>query len=124
MNEKNISIPINNGLISLIQCLLFPVYDFRDGIFQRTFRIIIFFKLIVYNYFLQKETYHGDRNKADLLTFVLGQVKSTIVYIDQENFDTLRTDEEKITRPWLISFCGDGGGRHIKWNRRRRSLFI
>ncbi len=73
--------------------------------------------LINWQYFgscfvLQREKYYGDRGRAALVKYALKEVNAHVSEIWSGNFETVMQDEEKVDKPWVISFCGDGGGKH------------
>ena len=61
---------------------------------------------------LQREKYFGDKNRKDLVKFALKHVKVKVIELWSGNFAKLVGDSEN-TLPWLISFCGEGGGKFL-----------
>ncbi|CAH1790318.1 unnamed protein product [Owenia fusiformis] len=57
----------------------------------------------------QKEKYYGERSRSELLKYALKQVRAQVFELWSGNYKSHMEDEEKSSRPWLISFCGDGG---------------
>ncbi|OWF49324.1 DnaJ-like subfamily C member 10 [Mizuhopecten yessoensis] len=55
-----------------------------------------------------KEKYHGERMTRAMVKYALKQVKATVVDLWSGNFDSLVNNPDN-DRPWLITFCGDGG---------------
>jgi len=63
---------------------------------------------------LQKEKYYGDRSTSALVKYVLKHVRAKVNELWSGNFDSIIKEVEKARHPWLISFCGDGGGLSTK----------
>lgn len=55
-----------------------------------------------------REQYHGERTTKQLVKHALKMVKSHVFELWSGNFDSTIKEENK-GRPWLITFCGDGG---------------
>lgn len=58
----------------------------------------------------QKEKYHGDRTTKQLVKHALNNVQSHVFELWSGNFKNLMETENN-GLPWLISFCGENGGR-------------
>ena len=57
----------------------------------------------------QREKYSSDRSTRELVKYALKQVRARVHELWDGNFKMKMSDEPQI--PWLISFCGDGGGK-------------
>ncbi|XP_069107417.1 dnaJ homolog subfamily C member 10-like [Argopecten irradians] len=55
-----------------------------------------------------KEKYHGERMTGPMVRYALKQVTASVVDLWRGNFDSYTTNSDN-DRPWLITFCGDGG---------------
>jgi hypothetical protein len=59
----------------------------------------------------QKEKYHGDRTTKQLVKHALNNVQSQVFELWSGNFKSHMEEENNGLLPWLISFCGENGGR-------------
>ena len=59
----------------------------------------------------QREKYYADRNTRELVQYALKQVRSQVHELWSGNFQSKVTEDSD--KPWLISYCGDGGGEDI-----------
>ncbi|XP_060064425.1 dnaJ homolog subfamily C member 10-like [Ylistrum balloti] len=55
-----------------------------------------------------REKYHGERMTGAMVKYALKQVKASVIDLWNGNFDSFTNNPEN-DRPWLITFCGDGG---------------
>jgi hypothetical protein len=61
------------------------------------------------NSLFQREKYHGSKTTKELVKYALQQVGAVVHELWTGNWrDTI--EEDNTDHPWLISFCGDGGG--------------
>jgi hypothetical protein len=44
------------------------------------------------------------------VTFALRFIKATVADLTSSNFDREMKNVNRVKMPWLITFCGDGGG--------------
>ena len=64
--------------------------------------------------FVKREKYHGERTRKDLVKHALQQVNSQVYELWEQNYETTLVNNENTNgKPWLITFCGDGGGMTI-----------
>ena len=63
-------------------------------------------------YGFQKEKYHGERDTEDLVKHALRHVGARVVELWTSNFRAHMEAEDRVDKPWLITFCGDGGGKN------------
>jgi len=63
--------------------------------------------------FFQREKYHGDRSRSQLVKFALEHVRAEVVELWSGNFNSRVTDDDDPTTrdlPWLISYCTKSEG--------------
>ena len=53
------------------------------------------------------------------MRFALRRVNAEVVELWSGNWKSVMEDPEKTKRPWVISFCGDGGGRSGYYHHSR-----
>ena len=49
------------------------------------------------------------------------QVGAKVIELWTGNYKSIMSDEERMELPWVISFCGDGGGKGASVQRSRSS---
>ena len=60
--------------------------------------------------FYQKEKFHGDKTRKELVKYALQHTKVRVFELWSGNFEgTVNQNENGL--PWLISYCGEGGGK-------------
>lgn len=74
-------------------------------------------------YWLQREKYFGDKTRKELVKYALKHTKVTVYDIWTGNFDDTVTNSEN-DLPWLITFCGDGGGMLLSYYTYTTPLMI
>lgn len=58
---------------------------------------------------MQREKYHGDRSTKVLVKYAMQQLRVRVVELWDGNYRT-EVEEDESGLPWVITFCGDGGG--------------
>ena len=58
-----------------------------------------------------REKYYGDRVTRLLVRHALKAVGARVIELWTGNFASEMADSEKAHHPWLITFCGEGGGK-------------
>jgi len=58
----------------------------------------------------QREKYFGERTTEKLVKYSLKQTHVSVIELTDANFKSTMRSEEGASLPWVITFCGDGGG--------------
>ena len=59
--------------------------------------------------FYQREKFHGDKKRRELVKYALKHARVSVTELWSGNLDGVVGESEL---PWLISYCGEGGGRN------------
>ena len=65
--------------------------------------------------------FDGDRTTREILKFALKYANTNVIHLWYQNFDDVMKRAQRQSKPWLVSFCGDGGG---EGHRARRCLLF
>lgn len=63
-------------------------------------------------YIFQREKYYGDKTRKELVKYALKHARVKVLDIWTGNFDDAVLNSEN-GLPWVITICGDGGGKII-----------
>lgn len=65
--------------------------------------------LLNFHLFFQREKFFGERTTRNLVNFAMKYVSGQVHTIWESSFKSVVTEQDDL--PWLITFCGDGGGK-------------